>query len=285
MHNYADTHKMFPRAAYYFANGQWWGSVLYRPSVHVMLLPYIEQTAIYEKFDFEQYTGDTGTVATTNDALCNARIQTFLCPSSPRYPSTSRQGNNNYVWNLGSTIYWDSNLQNGPIMCSQDVAFADITDGTSNTILVSEILTGDASGNAFTFPRDMMRNVSTSPITTPVMPPQSEVEAYGQACTKAMLDGLSHQSNMGERWIFTSLLMTTYNTVAPPNWKHPSCSSCGDNAWLIGASGVYPARSFHPGGVNAGLCDGSVRFLSDTIELVVYHRLGARNDGQPVTVP
>lgn len=285
LHNYADTHRTLPRASYTWSGGQWWeSSTLYRPSIHVLILPYIEQGSIYAKFRFDQYIGDVGTVANTNDALCNTPIQTFLCPSAPPYPNTGRRGNNNYAWNMGANIYWDNALQNGPIMRSQDVTFAGITDGTSNTILASEILTGDASSGAFSYPRDVILQGSCS-ITTAVMPPASEVEAFGQACTNTMNTGGGHSSNGGERWIFSSFQMTTYNTVAPPNWRHPSCSSSGSTAWLLGTNGVYPARSFHPGGVNAVFCDGSIHFLSDTIDLVNYQRLGARNDGQPVTIP
>lgn len=282
LHNYADTHRTFPRASYTWSTGGWWeSSTLYRPSIHVLILPYIEQSVIYTKFRFDQYVGDPSTMPTVNDALCNTSIQTFLCPSAPPYPNTGRRGTNNYAWNTGSNTYFESSLQNGPIMRTQDVSFAGITDGTSNTILASEILTGDANGNMFSFPRDVVLLGSCS-ITTKVMPPQSEVEAYGQACTNAMNGG--HSSNGGERWIFTSFLMTTYNTVAPPNWRHPSCSASSSGAWLLGTEGVYPARSFHPGGVNAAFCDGSVHFLSDTIDLVNYQRLGSRNDGQPVSV-
>ncbi len=46
--------------------------------------------------------------------------------------------------------------------------------------------------------------------------------------------------------------------------------------------GVIPARSFHPGGVNAALGDGSVRFISNTVDLLTYQRLGAVDDGNAV---
>jgi len=286
MHNYISVHRVLPRASYVINNGQWWGTMtLYRPSIHVLMLPYVEQGSIYQKFDFMQYMGDNATSPTVNDALCNVKISTFLCPSAPPYPSTSRVGNNTYAWNMGPSIYWDNTAQNGPIMRSQEVPLAGVTDGTSNTILASEILMGDASGTAFSFPRDLVLGIATTPFTTPVMPPQSQLDAYGQSCASAMNSGGAHQSNLGERWIFTSYLMTTYNTVAPPNWQYPSCSSSGAGAWLIDQPGVYPARSLHPGGVNAGFCDGSVHFLSSTIDLATYQYLGARNDGQTVTVP
>ncbi len=68
-----------------------------------------------------------------------------------------------------------------------------------------------------------------------------------------------------------------FNTLAPPNWKYPACSVSNSYG---AARGVYPARSRHPGGVNHGVADASVRFVSETIELGVYHALGSRDGGE-----
>lgn len=59
----------------------------------------------------------------------------------------------------------------------------------------------------------------------------------------------------------------------------------GSGAWLIGLDGVFPARSFHAGGVNAVMADASVLFLSNSIDLATYQRLGGRNDGESVAMP
>jgi hypothetical protein len=47
--------------------------------------------------------------------------------------------------------------------------------------------------------------------------------------------------------------------------------------------GIIPPRSLHPGGVNAALGDASVRFISSTIDVLSFQRLGSRNDGQVVS--
>ena len=282
MHNYVDTHKTLPRASYVLSSGTYWAtSALYRPSIHTLLLPFIEQSAIYDQFDFMQDPAA--------QAVARERISTFLCPSAQPYGSTTYRGNNTYAWNTGSTIHFADDpvlkaVQNGPIMRLWEVPLSGILDGTSNTILLSEILMGDNNSGYFSFPRDLVRAIETSPFTTGIMPPPSEVEAYGQLCTSAMNSGGSHQSNLGERWVFTSFLMTTYNTVAPPNWVHPSCARGSDQAWLIGENAVCPARSYHPGGVNAGYCDGSVHFISETVDLVTYQRVGSRNDGKSASL-
>ncbi len=77
---------------------------------------------------------------------------------------------------------------------------------------------------------------------------------------------------------------TAFNTVAPPNWKWPSCQPC---AWCGSGDtpGVYPARSYHPGGANHGLCDGSVTFISETVDFDMYQALGSARGGESVTAP
>ena len=148
-------------------------------------------------------------------------------------------------------------------------------------ILLSEVLTGDGNSSVFTFPRDMLNSVSTSAITTPVMPPQSQVDAVG-ASAKAAMDGgaaSGHRSNVADFWHYNSFNNTTYNTVAPPNWTYPTSTSASSAAWLIGGNGIYPARSAHAGGVTAAMADGSVRFIGDTVNFTIYQQLGSRNDG------
>jgi prepilin-type N-terminal cleavage/methylation domain-containing protein/prepilin-type processing-associated H-X9-DG protein len=96
-------------------------------------------------------------------------------------------------------------------------------------------------------------------------------------------------------------------TIQPMNWKidkvpagapppaswSASCASCdatvnpsGDpNRCLWNWSTTWGFKSNHAGGVNFAFADGSVRFLSDTIDHKTYQYLGCRNDGQPVTIP
>jgi len=49
--------------------------------------------------------------------------------------------------------------------------------------------------------------------------------------------------------------------------------------------GIYPARSPHPGGVNHLMADASVHFITETVDLQVYHGLGSRNGGEAVMLP
>ncbi len=185
---------------------------------------------------------------------------------------------------MGSTIYWENSALNGPIQRKAEAPFTEITDGLSKTILASEIIPGDGSGGAFTYPRDMLHSIGISAVTTPVMPPQSQIDAVGQAAEKAMNAGApsGHKSTMGDNWACSGWLWSCYNTVAPPNWSYPTSTTAASSAWIIGVNGIFPARSYHAGGVVAAMCDGSTRFIDNNVNLTTYQRLGSRNDGQVV---
>lgn len=296
MHLYQDTYQTFPRSAFSQSSGLWWNSdPLYLTSIHVAMLPYVEQVNLFGLFDPSRWIWGPSTAhdlasppaSTNKNAVVTAvRVPTFICPTSPYHKRPNYPGNN-YAWNTGSTIYWNNVKMNGPIQRARDTSVSEITDGLSNTILLSEIVPGGGNSSFFTFPRDVVGTVPLTSITTPVMPPASQLQALGQAASAALtnVSGNGMNCNMGDNWACNGNLWTTFNTVAPPNWGYPTSEPHGPGAWLLGEDGVYPARSYHAGGVNATMCDASVRFIINGIDLVTYQRLGARNDGMPVVIP
>ena len=84
-------------------------------------------------------------------------------------------------------------------------------------------------------------------------------------------------------WAWYSAGHSTFTTAATPNWQYPTlggnCCPGGAHDW---ANGIIPARSMHPGGANVVLGDGSVRMISDNVDLVTFQRLGNRKDRVPV---
>jgi prepilin-type N-terminal cleavage/methylation domain-containing protein len=291
MQNRANTQAQpaFPSAGYKPTSSQWWtgdSQWLYWSSLNCSVLPFIEGSDVIEGYQLNNWIDGpsashdvAGLPANRNQTISRRKVPAFLCPSNGPTSFTTPPGVN-YAWNTGSTIYANDTRMNGPVQQVRATKLSTITDGLSKTILMSEMLTGDNNATAFTFPRDILYSVATSPITTAVMPPQSQVDALGAAAETAMNGGAAsgHRSNMGDYWHFNSYGSTLYNTVATPNWKYPTSTSWASNAWLLGGDGVYPARSAHGGGVTAGFCDGAVLFIPDGIDHVVYQRLGGRND-------
>ena len=111
------------------------------------------------------------------------------------------------------------------------------------------------------------------------------VEAYGQTCTAASSTGEASLSQCGRDWGGPYPYQGVFNTIAPPNWKHPSCAYGGGFGLCADRSGAFPARSRHPGVANHGMGDGSVRSVSETVDLIVYQQAGARNDGGSSQLP
>jgi hypothetical protein len=212
-------------------------------------------------------------------------LSAFNCPSDVAFPSGDiavSKGTSNYGVCAGSNLGWSiaDNLQNGVFRATLETSMAAITDGTSNTIMLGEFLHGDNS-SAYTLESDVVARPWTGGTTLlstrqgPIS--QATIDGYGADCDE---NHGSTTSAAGYRWVNGTFYYTVFNTLAPPNWKYPACSETA--SW--GANrGVYPARSRHPGGANHGVADASVRFISDTIELQVYHGLGSRDGGEVVS--
>ncbi|PHS03255.1 MAG: prepilin-type cleavage/methylation domain-containing protein [Blastopirellula sp.] len=278
MHNFHDTHGAFPKNTY--GNPSW--SVWHKASANYKILPFIEQPALYDQFNFE------GSWGAMRNGPMDVKLQAFLCPSALTAPDKSRISwggpGANYGWSSGSRARtaWGTRNENGNGMINIDKErrMADTTDGLSNTLLISEMLSGDGDGSTATYPYDVFYtgdNGLFDSIVDKDFPSQAEIDAIGVAAEGSG----SHKSNNGTMWAWYSHGQSQLNTAAPPNWKYPSaggsCCPGGAHDWSVG---IIPPRSLHPGGVNAGLGDGSVKFIPNTVDLRTFQRLGNQRDGE-----
>jgi prepilin-type N-terminal cleavage/methylation domain-containing protein/prepilin-type processing-associated H-X9-DG protein len=269
-HNYHDTHKTFPSFQYH--NPAWSSWRGHGP--FSMILPYIEQNATYDLIDFN-VEWDHG----NNRAARDVHINAFSCPSDGPYPDT-RYGGINYGINGGShaDFYGQWTAANGFLVRRRESSFASMRDGTSNMVMLGEFLKGDNTGGTRTPLRDVTNGLT---IANWRFPSQADLEAAGVAC-----DANSYQqSNAGRDYGAGFLGFTLVNTVAPPNWDHISCCAGGGFGYACDRDGIFPVRSFHPGGGNIAMGDGSVRFATETVDLQVWQYIGARDDGHPVELP
>jgi prepilin-type processing-associated H-X9-DG protein len=202
------------------------------------------------------------------------RLPVFICSSSRLltngYPGT------NYLWSTGSRIESGgcnivSNRANGVIVHDAGRRLAEITDGTSNTILASEYLPGIDAANGF-------KAVASISVADRAFATQAELDVIAAAPAARVL------TNNGRWWAWHSHSNALFNTAAPPNWK---CQNGAGGAGVGGAGvawdsciGITPARSQHPGGVNVCMADGSVRFVQNNINLLTWQILGNIGDGQ-----
>jgi prepilin-type processing-associated H-X9-DG protein len=108
------------------------------------------------------------------------------------------------------------------------------------------------------------------------------IQAALQACNNAWnAQNAQLDWERARFWSHGSQGQTIFNTIVPPNSKQYPWNTCSDEA--IGGSAFNNANSYHPGGVNALLADGSVRFVKDSIDQKTWWSLGTKADGEVIS--
>lgn len=262
MHNYLDAHSRLPLCT----------NASNKPfSVHTYMLPYMDQGPLYNLIDFNvNYSHANNTVPLAG------KVPGFICPSEPAAPVPAAWAGTSYRANQGSeilygqpsTVVGNTNYgvpaPNGVFVSSRSLSIADITDGTSNTAAFSEHPLGDFS-----------QSVSTKYDTfSPGIYANTADEAHTY-CRQVDVNDLSKQgvSNVGAPWMYSYHSTTQYFHVVPPNGR-----SCMYPPGRIATS----AASYHVGGVMVCMADGSVRFASDNMSLVIWRAIGSRAGGEVV---
>ena len=253
LHNYHDTFLVFPPGAvrrYYTppafpaCGGSWCTSML---SWGSRILPYMDQAPLYSQINWEIEPGMTA----PNIALRAKSIAAFRCPSDPgRGSAPATSAPSNYMASIGDAVRDRQQVANwkGVLDTNSNSAIRDVTDGTSNVVVLSEIRVG--------YPADQTQN--------PV----------GTACPAP--GAITNPSARGRSWMYADIAFSyAFTTAYPPNSPLGECYLNSDYV-LAGA------RSFHTGGVHVLLIDGSVRFVGDNLDQTTWIRLGNKADGAVV---
>ncbi|MCC6508624.1 MAG: DUF1559 domain-containing protein [Pirellulaceae bacterium] len=295
MHNYESAHRKIP------SNYSLGRSNSGNFSVLAQMLPFVEQTSLHNLIDFSQPMQVGCCPGTLTPAFVGpaSLVLPFLrCPSDDgpdvydiRTLSGSgpieRYAGNNYHINGGTALgtLYDSRLPtDGISWTNSSVRLADITDGLSNTAAFAESLRGLANQTATAPTNSYQRrrtyiNVACTWRSSTVPPAQPGLANNYQtpldpklfeAMTVAISRGWAGQRGAG--WIHGREYYTSYNHYHNPNSDIPDMGTCG--------YGVFGARSGHTGGVQVVRCDGSVHFVSDSIDLAVWRAFGTRQGGE-----
>ncbi len=267
VHNYADTFKTFPpgvvRESGIVAS---WQSQLY--SWTALILPFMEQSTVSDQIDWARPMGFSGPNNVNSDIAQNVWINGYLCPSDTREAGTTRYAPTNYVGCLGSNFAGGNTMANsygsttrlnrGVFYIRSKEGFNTIKDGTSNTLLVSECI--------IAFP-SIERLASSA-----VMPCITGTDGLVIASHRTRPRGKSwFNGTQNQNWSFSTLI--------PPNDKLTENHEC--EGWSN--VGAFAARSYHPGGVNACMADGSCDFFSETIDYAMWQAFGTIGKGEVVT--
>jgi prepilin-type N-terminal cleavage/methylation domain-containing protein/prepilin-type processing-associated H-X9-DG protein len=256
----------------------------------VFLLPFLEETAGYQEF-----SNNPGQSATTASATYYGRVLTvrsYVCPADPSVGEHTGTGllpggvvtpgvagRNNYYHNAG-TFGWslEASAQGrrpagtgGMFWKDSATQMKDLVDGTSNTAMYAEIKRG-AAPNA-----DVLSVTELSPAVwgagSPATNMNNRTPLLPNCDTPA---GSLHASGLryyaGDRPIYS-----LYTHTVAPNYTGRDCTILTLEQFHLAS------RSYHPGGVNVCLADGSVRFVRDTIEFPNWQALGTRNAGEVIT--
>ena len=263
-HNYESTFRSFPaggivsytpaaRAALTPTNFCTTGSDRTQAPWTVLLLPFVEDSNLYQRFDFTKtFTGSSNIAGQVpNSDLFKLNLPKFQCPSDPNSQSTVN--NSNYLGVQGggpatgvgsapcsTQLAQRVFFQNGVIYINSRTRIADITDGTTNVFLI---------GESRYMPTPNMRN--------------DGFHAGWASSVKA-----DNAFAVPLTFAAAVLQINAQKTCAP------GVADCFN----------FVSRLFgsqHTGGCNFGMSDGSVHFVSQNIDINLYRQMAVRNDALP----
>lgn len=312
LHNYHDAHNQFPPGrmtpSREGTGGPCWYGHL-SPLYHI--LPYIDQGTVYNLLDKSEtrVRKSSPPICLKNAFVTNHSVSAFMCPSDPNHiPGINT---NSYRANFGVTVAGGRNSgdqdQVDPVFTTRirgemdgalGGAFTDrsgmnvskFIDGTSNTIIYAERIIGTLTvgqitkGSYFYRTGGSTNIITTSAFatnTTPVV-----VSACSTAATPTNVALVTNYRNdfgitSGDdpAWYYSSYQHGAYNHIQGPNAAMPDCGS-GSIPDSPQEVSIMTARSYHTGTVTVALADGSVRSVSDSINLGVWQAAGTRAGGE-----
>lgn len=281
MHNYHDTYKRFPAHGCFHHGGIGEGgsqqaldwSNASKGSMLLKLLPFVEQQPLYDSIDFSargtawNFPNVEAQTLPNGSLIRHVELPAFNCPSRAHEPRIGHSAAGNYAPSMGNqrltgtgceAVFPGNNFGTGGdthansadgIQISGVISrgvwaptMAQITDGTSNVIMMGEIL-----------------------------PQYSDHQRNGWY----HFNSLHAATTGGINYFEINNTGNPYIKATVPPWPGPC------NVWSSHAV-TWGFRSEHPGGVQVVLCDASVQFIPETIDYLTLQRLGDRADGNPV---
>jgi prepilin-type N-terminal cleavage/methylation domain-containing protein/prepilin-type processing-associated H-X9-DG protein len=298
LHNYHDQVGTFPMGASLAAySGPGIYSAKQNFSALALMLPQLGETPTYNAINF--YWGCEDSTSATcfkiNNTGQSVNIKVFCCPSDPNaaVPDNNNTSNtNNYYGSMGTSSIITTNTgattlnvqTTGIFTWQASYGVRDIIDGTSNTIAFAEALVGNQSLQKG---QKRIGMTSASGVQTSALLMDSWSNVAGTianlaACDKAWQSGgYSIDRQRGENWAHGANDMTLFNTIVTPNANQSTWTNCGYTS--SGALSSYTnADSWHPGGVNVCMSDGSVKFIKDSISRNIWWSLGTKSNGEVI---
>ena len=301
MHSYHDIHKMFPGIA--FAPYIWpdplvgphiYGGYYFLPA----LMPFFDSQGMYNNINFfglawSGYAGFLGQNLNCNATVADQRLGSLLCPSDGNKstgPATNYQGC------LGSWVFRDGNgnseIEDGIITYqNQPRNFGSITDGTTNTAILAEVVKGPVLG------RDRLGTIFAAAASPPGNPTgfRDNCQRINWRTYALAGNGGTEANTKGGHWFFPNEgadmppfpnpARNFYNHVMPPNGLSCRSTDLAQRLHIASpfrerAADGIAASSNHPTGVNVVFLDASCRFTSETIDWSIWFGMGSIHGGE-----
>jgi prepilin-type processing-associated H-X9-DG protein len=281
-------------------------------SPQARLLPYMEQANLQKKLDFAQpaFTGPFNALVPNPQfaAVFAAPLPVALCPSDPAPTQNTGAGGALYAginymvsYGSGSGAKYDLRWRtDGIVYENSNATFSDIRDGASNTVAMSETVRSVGADFTLTagtlppFPYQATMNGSSG-VSANLQSVQG-LAPTGGAWSSFNVGGVIQNPNLsvvwptmtswrgaasaalrgrGTSWAHSGAISTLTNGYNPPNSRIPDV--------VTHFTGFFGPRSFHDGGAHALLCDGSVRYLSNSTDTALHRAIHSRDGREPVS--
>jgi prepilin-type N-terminal cleavage/methylation domain-containing protein/prepilin-type processing-associated H-X9-DG protein len=260
-------------------------------STQALLLPYFEQGSKYNQFDMNYNVNSDAALhagipakASANAAARGGDVPIFLCPSETSAAFTfTNAGRQNYMACIGGTnqrggtpldgIFAIPNASAGTAMKGYSVLA--ISDGTSNTAMFGEVIRGTyPSGTAAATYDNTTCMISPAAYTgTALVDGRAVAECNGPSGTVLHYVGQQYYRNLPQVYMYTHTLPVNWNRKVQTNQKY-RCGATGFSQIHMSAS------SYHTGGANLCMADGSVRFARDSTDFAAWQAAGSRQGGE-----
>jgi type II secretory pathway pseudopilin PulG len=253
-------------------------------SMHARILPDMDQGPLFDATNFSVATIDPRRRTSldfgrdANLTVMATRIATFICPSESN-PLPTLTAPTNYRANLGSQADYSDGKSfrfGGPAEFTgfdgQTAAASTVTDGLSHTVLASEKSIGKESGSEYQPQRHFAK------FENPVFGAPANDDILFHCGSTIARFGVPYRES-GLVWLIGDLTNGCYNHVNVPNPPIGDCINADLGEYF---PAISSARSEHAGGVFAGMADGSVRFVRNSISLQVWRSIGTKAGGEAV---
>jgi prepilin-type N-terminal cleavage/methylation domain-containing protein/prepilin-type processing-associated H-X9-DG protein len=309
MHNYHDQHNCLPPLAASIDQQNHWGTPVFDPwplDWAASTLPYVEQMPLYNAVNF----GLGGVGSPQNATVLRTLVNTMICPSDRARPASGPISSwRNYAANIGGPPTFrawsgpfvsfindakgdSGGYQNGN---TGTVDFARIRDGSSNTAMMSEMLVGSGPASPVRADDSLAKRGYAfklsfdSPLDLGVAGGDA-AKLFIHGCrtipgSQLSFGGLTPAN--GAYWIATNpgscLIWSAYNHYNMPNGYNCQANNDPNTGGYGNIMNALPPSSNHPSGVNVAFCDGSVKFIKETINMQTWWAIGTRSDGEVVS--